>query len=215
MSNQFTPIGLYAFAKPMLFCLPPEKAHKLSLLSLRWGGSFSLGKKIIQSMMAPQPKEISLFNHILPNRIGMAAGYDKNALALDGLQAMGFGHIEVGTITPQPQPGNPHPRLHRNPHNHTLVNRLGFPSEGMEIVAKRLEQYRNRQRKHSTHHPPLLGINIGKNKETPNNQAYRDYLACFHRLVEFADYIAINISSPNTPNLRELQQKDSKAFPFW
>jgi len=210
MSHQFNPIGLYTFLKPFLFLLPPETAHKLSLYSLHWAGSFTVGRNLIQSMIAPPLDPTSIFGQQVPNRIGMAAGYDKNALALRGLEAMGFGHIEVGTITPQPQPGNPAPRLHRNPKNHTLVNRLGFPSEGMEIVAKRLEHYRN----HSANKPhkvarPLLGINIGKNKETPNDQAFLDYLSCFRRLVDFADYIAINISSPNTPNLRDLQQKEA------
>lgn len=210
MTPHYSPIGLYGLCKPLLFTLPPEKAHKLSLHALHWAGTFSPVRGILRHMFSPTPAPISLMGHDWRNRIGMAAGYDKSALALDGLESMGFGHIEVGTITPKPQKGNPSPRIHRIPSESALVNRLGFPNDGLEIIAQRIEQYctRRERRNDTEKNRPLLGINIGKNKTTPNEQACDDYHTCFMRLKDFADYIAINVSSPNTPNLRALQNEE-------
>lgn len=203
MSEHFAPIGLYSLGKPFLFLIPPEAAHHLSLEALHWAGSFSPTRSLIQTLFAPKEDPITLFGKELPNRIGLAAGYDKNAIALDGLEAMGFGHIEVGTITPKPQAGNSKPRIWRLPKEYALVNRMGFPSEGLNTVEKRIETYM--KHRNTTKRTPALGINIGKNKTTPNEEAHKDYLECFKRLSDFADYITVNISSPNTPNLRELQ----------
>lgn len=213
MNPKYTPIGLYGLCTPLLFLLAPEKAHKMSINALNWTRKIPMMHSMMHSMLAPKYKPYSFLGHSLPNRIGMAAGYDKNALALDGLEAMGFGHIEVGTITPKPQNGNPYPRIHRIKKESALVNRLGFPNDGLDIITKRIESYRTRQAKRQDGHKqkskPMLGINIGRNKSTSNEEAASDYLQCFERLSAFADYIAINISSPNTPNLRALQNKES------
>lgn len=209
MSKRFEPIGLYGLSKPILFSIPPERAHSLSLQALCLAGKFSWSRALLRSICAPNNDPVSLFGMELSNRIGLAAGYDKNATSLDGLEAMGFGHIEIGTIVPKPQPGNPSPRVHRLPQESALVNRLGFPSEGLDLVSRRIEAYLNRreQRSSEMQQRPMLGINIGRNKVTPNEEAHRDYLECFLRLSDFADYCTINISSPNTPNLRELQNR--------
>lgn len=209
MNAEYPPIGIYRFLKPILFLLPPEKAHALSLHALHWSGKVPPLPSLIHSLCAPTQQSHSFLGHTLSNRIGMAAGYDKNAWALDGLSAMGFGHIEVGTITPKPQQGNPSPRVHRLPREYALVNRLGFPNEGVEVISSRIAAYRKRVLSAQQQHSPLLGINIGKNKDTPNESAYADYVYCFEHLVDYADYIAINISSPNTPYLRELQQREA------
>ena len=209
MSPKYDPIGLYSLAKPLLFQIPPEKAHKLSLRVLGIAGSLSISRKMLHHMFAPANHPVSFLGHTFINRIGMAAGYDKNAQALDGLEGMGFGHIEVGTITPKPQKGNPYPRVHRLPQESALVNRLGFPNDGLDIIAKRIESYCNRRNNRHFDQRPMLGINIGKNKTTPNEQAFQDYKTCFERLKDFADYIAINVSSPNTPNLRDLQSEEA------
>ncbi len=208
MSHKYMPIGLYSFAKPILFQLPPEKAHKLSLRALGVAGSISPARKLLHYLFSPSNQPISLFGRSFHNRIGMAAGYDKNAQALDGLEGMGFGHIEVGTITPKPQKGNPYPRVHRLPKESALVNRLGFPNDGLDTIAKRIESYCERRNKRHSGTRPVLGINIGKNKSTPNEDASLDYKECFERLKDFADYMAINVSSPNTPNLRALQSEE-------
>jgi dihydroorotate dehydrogenase len=213
MNPQYAPIGLYRLCTPLLFLLNPEKAHKMSLKALHWSGKIPLMHSMMRSILAPPSKPYSFLGHTIPNRIGMAAGYDKNACALDGLEAMGFGHIEVGTITPKPQKGNPTPRIHRLKKESALVNRLGFPNDGVDIIAKRIEIYRTRQaQRHDCTNQQLrslLGINIGRNKSTSNADAASDYVQCFERLCDYGDYIAINISSPNTPNLRALQNKNS------
>ena len=210
MNQQYSPIGLYALCKPLLFRIPPEKAHKLSLQALHMAGSFSPFQHMLHHLFSPASESISIMGLVWKNRIGMAAGYDKNAWALDGLEGMGLGHIEVGTITPLPQKGNPAPRVHRLPQESALVNRLGFPNDGLDVIARRIERYCQQREKRTTSQStrPLLGINIGKNKTTPNEQASEDYYKCFLRLKDFADYIAINVSSPNTPNLRALQSEE-------
>ena len=135
-----------------------------------------------------------------PNPIGMAAGFDKNAVYLDELEALGFGFIEIGTVTPKPQEGNPRPRLFRLPEDKALINRMGFNNDGADVIAGRLSQLRK--------HRAVVGGNIGKNKVTPNEEAVRDYLYCFDTLFHHVDYFVLNVSSPNTPGLRELQNKD-------
>lgn len=210
MKEELSPIGIFALIQPFLFLIAPETAHHLGLKTVQIAGSISLTQTLTRFLFAPKNDPIQLFGKELPNRVGLAAGYDKHALALDGLEAMGFGHIEIGTITPRPQAGNPYPRIHRHPKEYALVNRMGFPSEGLDVVAKRIEAYLSRREKRNSERKiPALGINIGKNKITPNEEAHKDYLACFRRLTDFADYITVNISSPNTPNLRALQHNQA------
>ena len=140
-----------------------------------------------------------------PNPIGLAAGFDKNARWIPILAKLGFGHIEIGTITPKPQPGNPKPRLFRLPKDKALINRMGFNNDGADVIAERLK---NIDRKEVN---VVIGGNIGKNKITPNEEAVNDYLICFEKLFDYVDYFVVNVSSPNTPGLRELQEKESLA----
>lgn len=137
-----------------------------------------------------------------PTPFGVAAGFDKNAQMVIGLGALGFGHVEIGTVTPRPQPGNPRPRLFRLIDDRSLINRMGFNNEGVEAVASRLERVRSERRR------PVIGVNIGKNKNTPEEYAGEDYAICAARLAPLADYLAVNVSSPNTPGLRGLQDVD-------
>ncbi len=205
MAN-FSPIGPYRILRPALFKLDPERAHKLSLRALHFAGSTRLTRAMIKSLIAPKPKPVTLAGLHFPHALGMAAGYDKNAVALAGLASMGFGHIEVGTVTPRPQTGQAKPRIFRMSQQAGLINRMGFPNDGMEQVAKRLEHYR---RGISNSQQALIGVNIGKNKDTDNQDAASDYLQCFARLAPMADYMVLNVSSPNTPGLRALQSANA------
>lgn len=182
---------LYHFLRSLLFQLPPESAHGLTLALLHWA-----------PWLVTQPtsvKPISLMGLTLPNLVGLAAGLDKNAYCLPAWKAMGFGFVEIGTVTPRPQPGNPKPRLFRIPESQAIINRLGFNGLGMQAVAKNLI---NRPK------DLVVGINIGKNKDTSLEDAVQDYQAVLQTLYTFGDYFTLNISSPNTPGLRTLQQKD-------
>ena len=156
---------------------------------------------MLRSLYNYQHPELAreVFGLRFPNPVGLAAGFDKNAALTDELATMGFGFVEIGTVTPRPQPGNPTPRLFRLPQDEALVNRMGFNNDGAAAVAARLARRTNRQL--------IIGGNIGKNKDTPNEQAADDYVACFDALVEQVDYFVVNVSSPNTPNLRQLQEK--------
>jgi dihydroorotate dehydrogenase len=187
-------------ARPLFFLLPPEFAHHLSLLAL--------AHTPMASLLAPMAcrefpgLERKLFGLTFPNPIGLAAGFDKNAEGLGAWENLGFGFMELGTITPRPQPGNPRPRIFRLPAQKGLINRLGFPNVGAEEVARRLEKIKRAGR-----WPRIpVGLNLGKNKETPLAEAGRDYLLCFRATRDLADYFVVNVSSPNTPGLRELQQ---------
>ena len=148
---------------------------------------------------------VKLWDLEFPNPVGIAAGMDKDAIAVDGLFALGFGCVEVGTVTPLPQPGNPKPRLFRYPQHHAVVNRMGFNNAGAEAMARRLARWRKGE---ETRAPGILGVNIGKQKTTPLEDASGDYLKSFSLLADYADYVAVNISSPNTPDLRKLQGSD-------
>ena len=204
----------YRLIRPLLFKLPPESAHHLSLQSLHYLSKMAWARRWLSRQFAVDhvSQERATTLHLpFKNSLGLAAGYDKGAWALAGLASLGFGHIEVGTVTLQPQAGNSGLRVKRLPEYSALVNRMGFPSEGADVVAHRLEQYRQ-QETHLCQHlsrPPIIGVNIGKNKDTANSQAAADYTALIHRFGHLADYITINISSPNTPNLRKLQSLDS------
>jgi dihydroorotate dehydrogenase len=199
----------YALTRPFLFSLDPETAHELTLESLaRTQGSVL--KWAYGSSRVYDP--VVLAGLTFPNRVGMAAGLDKNARCIDGLGAMGFGFVEVGTVTPLAQPGNPKPRMFRLPQARALINRLGFNNDGLAAFianVKRSRLYRQRQSRSPDASPMLLGLNIGKNATTPIERATDDYLTCLDGVYPFADYVTVNISSPNTKNLRSLQSDEA------
>ncbi len=187
--------------KPLLFQLDPEKAHKLvtkvsNFMSLMPGMKF-----LFRSMYCVNDKRLEreVFGIKFPNPVGLAAGFDKEAKLYNSFTDFGFGFIEVGTITPKAQPGNPKPRLFRLPNDDALINRMGFNNEGLEVTIERLKN------RNST---IIIGGNIGKNKITPNEESVSDYEKCFLALFPYVDYFVVNVSSPNTPNLRELQDKE-------
>jgi len=154
--------------------------------------------------------EVTLFGLTFPNPVGLAAGFDKNARYLHELEALGFGFVEIGTVTPKPQAGNDKPRLFRLPKDKALINRMGFNNDGVKVVADRLKDWKEKQKKNKSGKPALIiGGNIGKNKVTANEDAWKDYEICFNELFDSVDYFVVNVSSPNTPGLRELQEKDS------
>ncbi len=188
--------------RPLLFSLPPETAHELTLRGIRTLGNTRFFRNWSRRNFALQYGDLhrELFGLDLPSPIGVAAGLDKNAIAYEGLGSFGFGFVEVGTVTPKPQKGNPKPRLFRLPKDRALINRMGFNNEGAERVAERLK---------GRSEGLIVGANIGKNKETPNEKAYEDLAFCFQKLHPHADYLVVNVSSPNTPGLRELQEKDA------
>lgn len=177
--------------RPALFALDPELAHRLALDTARLYGHLP-GRPL-------GGPPIDLMGLRFPNRLGLAAGFDKNAEAVDGLGKLGFGFIEVGTVTPRPQAGQSRPRLFRLPKSGALINRLGFPNQGAAAVARRLRHRRYRG---------IVGINIGKNADTPIGRAVDDYILCVRAVCDTADYIAVNISSPNTASLRDLHRPE-------
>lgn len=187
----------YSLIRPILFRLNPEWAHRLTLHGIRLAHSAGLS---ILYAHAPVSDPVELFGLRFANRVGLAAGLDKNGEAIDALAAMGFGFIEVGTVTPRAQPGNPTPRMFRLPQAQALINRMGFNNAGLEAF---LRNVRRSQR------PVPIGLNIGKNASTPVEQALDDYRLGLQAVYAEADYVSINISSPNTKNLRQLQQDDA------
>jgi dihydroorotate dehydrogenase len=192
--------GYERFVRPLLFSLDAETAHHLAIGFLRGASHVDLALRALNSFQ-PAPKPKTVFGVSFPNPIGLAAGLDKNGVALAALAALGFGFVEIGTVTAKTQPGNPKPRIFRFPEQQALINHLGFNNDGADIVAERLGKLRAAGR-----WPAVpVGINIGKSKITPLEQATADYLYSFQLLREFADYIALNVSSPNTPGLRDLQ----------
>jgi dihydroorotate dehydrogenase len=162
-------------------------------------------KRLISTKSTPDQPDLStdLFGLHFKNPIGLAAGFDKNALYLNELEALGFGFVEIGTVTPKPQAGNEQPRLFRLPKDKALINRMGFNNEGVKVIAKRLKEWKEKGSS------LIVGGNIGKNKVTPNEEAWKDYEICFRELFDCVDYFVVNVSSPNTPGLRELQEKDA------
>lgn len=193
---------MYRFIRPWLFRLDAETAHELTLHAVRLAGAFLPVRKVLEAVFAAPVCPVQAFGLTFRNPVGLAAGYDKDGLAVRGLATLGFGHIEVGTVTLRPQPGNPRPRLFRLVEDAAVINRMGFPSQGAERVAVRLERLRRRGRL-----PAMIGVNLGKNKETPIEEAARDYLELMHIFAPLADYLVINISSPNTLGLRQLQAR--------
>ena len=197
----------YALARPFLFGLDAETAHDLTMAALRHTQHTPL-KLAYGAGRIEDPVQVAGLT--FPNRVGMAAGLDKNARCIDGLAAMGFGFVEVGTVTPQPQIGNPKPRIFRLPEANALINRLGLNNDGLDAFVDNVKQARFREdsrRRGQT--PMLLGLNIGKNATTPMENATDDYLACLDGVYPHADYVTINISSPNTKNLRTLQADEA------
>ena len=190
----------YAVARPLLFSMDPEAAHELTL------GSIARLQNSPLTCLYGEPRvhdPYTLAGLQFPNRVGLAAGLDKNARCIDGLAAMGFGFVEVGTVTPKAQPGNPKPRMFRLPKANALINRLGFNNEGLDAFIANVKQARFRNQAGVS--PMLLGLNIGKNASTPIERATDDYLTCLDGVYPHADYVTVNISSPNTQNLRSLQ----------
>ena len=190
----------HRFLRPLLFKCDPEWIHHTSLSLLT---SSSLPGHLLEPFthLHFPSLEKKLFGLTFPNPIGLAAGFDKNAEGVTTWPRLGFGFMELGTFTPRPQPGNPRPRIFRLPTEQGLINRLGFPNAGVEEVARRLEEIKDEGRWPAT----PVGLNIGKNKDTPLTEAGRDYVTCFRRLRDLGDYFVVNVSSPNTPGLRELQ----------
>jgi dihydroorotate dehydrogenase len=190
--------------RPLLFALDPERAHQVTISLLRQASRLDLARRALR-YFKPTGKPTTLFGLTFPNPVGLAAGFDKNGDLLPALAALGFGFVEIGTVTAKSQPGNPKPRIFRLSQYQALINRLGFNNDGAEVVAKKLRYWRDTNR-----WPAVpVGINIGKSKVTPLDQAVDDYLHSFRQLREFADYLVLNVSSPNTPGLRSLQERHS------
>ncbi len=184
---------MYSLLRPLLFCLEPEHAHHAGMRALELAHKLGICR-LIAGGATDTP--LQLMGLKFPNRVGLAAGLDKNGDHIDALAALGFGFVEVGTVTPRPQPGNPRPRMFRLPEANAIINRLGFNNLGVDYMVANLRRIRFRG---------VLGVNIGKNFDTPINAAEGDYLLCLERVYAYASYVTINISSPNTKNLRLLQ----------
>ena len=189
-------MDLYGLARPLLFRLDPETAHDLAF----WAGARASAWPTLRAPELPEGLRRTVFGLDFPSPLGLAAGLDKGATLLPLWRAMGFGHVEIGTVTPRPQPGNPKPRLFRFPQAGLILNRMGFNSEGAEVVAARL-----RDRPEGL----IVGGNLGKNKETPEAQALDDYRDAYRLIAPHVDYVALNVSSPNTPGLRNLQAPEA------
>lgn len=197
---------IYPIIRNTLFLLPPETAHEVSMKGLDLIAAIPLFKQWMGNQFKVQDPGLAktVFGLNFPNPVGLGAGFDKNAAHLDALEMLGFGFIEIGTVTPKPQAGNDKPRLFRIPDQKALINRMGFNNEGLEIISKRLKE-----RKLNSISNMIIGGNIGKNKVTENQDAWKDYCANFIGLEDVVDYFVVNVSSPNTPGLRELQEKEA------
>jgi dihydroorotate dehydrogenase len=190
---------MYGLARPFLFGLDAEAAHGAGLRAIELAYRSGLNPLLAR---APAPLLTKAFGLSFPNPVGLAAGMDKDGAHIDALFSLGFGFIEIGTTTPRPQDGNPKPRMFRLRQHEAVINRLGFNNLGVDALVRNVERARRRG-------PGLLGINIGKNRDTPNEDAADDYLHCLERVYPLADYVTVNISSPNTQGLRDLQQEDA------
>jgi dihydroorotate dehydrogenase len=221
---------LYRFIRNIFFLFPPEPVHHFSMNCLRIVCSIGFLRKWIAGIFTPahpghseggtQNTQLTtqIFNLQFKNPIGLGAGFDKNAKYLRELEALGFGFVEIGTVTPLPQSGNNKPRVFRLPKDKALINRMGFNNEGVKVVAERLRNWQlaigsqqsyNHKKLQTANCKLIIGGNIGKNKITPNEDAWKDYEICFQELHPYVDYFVVNVSSPNTPGLRELQEKES------
>lgn len=193
---------MYKFLiRPVLFLFPPEFIHHLTFNVLKLACKIPGVLKLLSVWYAVKSKKLerNLFGLTFKNPVGLAAGFDKDAKLIDELAIFGFGFIEIGTLTPKPQPGNDKPRLFRLPADQAVINRMGFNNQGVEVAVERLKRRKSNV---------MVGGNIGKNKITPNENAVEDYIQCVDELYEYVDYFVVNVSSPNTPNLRVLQEKE-------
>src|SRR5438067_1535034 len=197
---------MYSFIRSLLFLFPPEDVHYFVMNTLQSiCGIQSIENNIRKNFSFNSATlQKKLFGLDFKNPVGLGAGFDKNALYINELEALGFGFIEVGTVTPLPQSGNERPRMFRLAKDNALINRMGFNNDGVETIAKRLYDWKLKTVKSTL----VIGGNIGKNKATPNKDAWKDYEICFNALFDCVDYFVVNVSSPNTPGLRELQEKD-------
>lgn len=191
---------MYYFFRKLFFLLDAEKAHYAAMNLLSFGCKIPGIKQVIIWLCKSNNKPIKILGLTFKNNIGLGAGFDKNAKYLNALTCLNFGHVEIGTVTPLAQLGNPKPRLFRLPNNKALINRMGFNNQGVAAIIKNLKKYKGAL---------IIGGNIGKNKNTPNHIAYKDYCICFNALHPYVHYFTVNVSSPNTPGLRQLQSKES------
>ena len=205
---------MYTIIRTILFAFNPEWVHYFSMNGLKFLCKFPFGKALLTAIFKPAGNNLTTqcVGISFPNPIGLGAGFDKNARYLNELEALGFGFVEIGTVTPLAQAGNDTPRLFRLPKDKALINRMGFNNDGVEVIKERLRNWNRdagKANNKSTGQRLIIGGNIGKNKITPNEAAWKDYVICFNALHDFVDYFVVNVSSPNTPGLRELQEKES------
>lgn len=202
---------MYSFLRKILFLLPAETAHYVSMNLLKAACSVLPLRSLIARQFSLNDSRLrtQAFGLSFKNPVGLGAGFDKNAKYLRELKALGFGFVEIGTVTPKPQAGNDQPRLFRLKKDKALINRMGFNNDGVDVIAGRLKYWRSNQKPKTTNYQLLIGGNIGKNKSTPNEEAWKDYDICFNALHPYVDFFVVNVSSPNTPGLRELQEKES------
>ncbi|MGI4804056.1 MAG: quinone-dependent dihydroorotate dehydrogenase [Janthinobacterium lividum] len=198
---------MYKFIRPLFFQFDPEKIHHFVTRSLKRFNRIPGGKKLSRAVFSIENSGLQreVFGLKFKNPVGLAAGFDKNAEMMGEMANLGFGFVEIGTVTPLPQSGNPKPRMFRLKEDAALINRMGFNNLGMDVAAERIKRFRQRT---TGNRQLIIGGNIGKNKITPNEEAVNDYVKCFDRLFEVVDYFVVNVSSPNTPGLRELQEKE-------
>jgi dihydroorotate dehydrogenase len=195
---------MYKLLRNILFWFDAENVHHFSMNILKFGCRFSFVRNILQKRFTLKNNlEKNLWGLKFSNPIGLGAGFDKNAKYLETLSILGFGFVETGTVTPLPQPGNPKPRLFRLPKDQAIINRMGFNNDGAEVITQRIKDFKEQNKS------LIVGGNIGKNKNTPNEDAWQDYAKCFNALHDCVDYFVVNVSSPNTPGLRDLQRKDA------
>ena len=204
---------MYKILRSILFLFPTEWVHYFSMNCLRVLCRVGFLRKLLVAIFSPKGDlEFGVWNLEFSNRIGLGAGFDKNAKYLKELESLGFGFVEIGTVTPLAQAGNDKPRLFRLPKDKALINRMGFNNDGVKVIAERLRQWQSTvhsQQSTANSQRLIIGGNIGKNKVTPNDEAWKDYEICFKELHHYVDYFVVNVSSPNTPGLRELQEKES------
>jgi dihydroorotate dehydrogenase len=199
---------MYQLIKPLLFQFDPEKVHYFVTRNLKRFNRFPGGAALSRMLWDLEDKRLEkeVFGLKFNNPVGLAAGFDKNAELINEMAGLGFGFVEVGTVTPLPQPGNLKPRMFRLPADKAIINRMGFNNLGVDVAAERIAAYRRNAKK--SQKGLIIGGNIGKNKVTPNEDAVNDYIKCFDRLFDVVDYFVVNVSSPNTPGLRALQEKE-------
>ncbi len=205
---------MYSLLRKFLFLFDAESVHHFVMSAFRFFCGIPVLKKIIASHFTylGEGLEKEFAGLRFNNPVGLAAGFDKNARYLREWETLGFGHVEIGTVTPLVQGGNDRPRMFRLPEDRALINRMGFNNDGVKVIAHRLKEWKEKQKIHPLHKnrpPMIIGGNIGKNKATPNEEAWKDYDICFRTLFDVVDYFVVNVSSPNTPGLRELQEKDA------